>query len=170
MFFWTFCHDCCEVQIWHLYLGSRMNCYKEYSKVKVSVASQKNFPTNQQFLLKYLLCHDGVLQKQEQGACCQYNQKTFWSYLETVMKMWFWIDLDVNVMLLDWLLVASKFNQFTLSKSQFVKEMKKGSSQTSQGGWQNLQLTSHYPLFPKYSPQNFYGSSGYLLVLLKLVY
>lgn len=75
MFFWTFCHDCCEVQIWHLYLGSRINCYKEYSKVKVSVASQNNFPTNQQFLLKYLLC----LQKQEQGACCQHNQKTFWS-------------------------------------------------------------------------------------------
>lgn len=75
MFFWTFCHDCCEVQIWHLYLGSRINCYKQYSKVKVSVASQNNFPTNQQFLLKYLLC----LQKQEQGACCQHNQKTFWS-------------------------------------------------------------------------------------------
>lgn len=65
-------------------------------------------------------------------------KRPFGPYLETVMKMCFWIDLDVNVMLLDWLLVASKFNQFTLSKSQFVKEMKKGSSQTSQGGWQNL--------------------------------
>lgn len=64
----------------NLYLDSRMNCCKQYSKVKVSVASQKKFfPTNQQFLLKYLLCHDGVLQKQEQGACCQHNQKTFWS-------------------------------------------------------------------------------------------
>lgn len=35
-------------------------------------------------------------------------KRPFGPYLETVMKMRFWIDLDVNVMLLDWLLVACK--------------------------------------------------------------
>lgn len=35
-------------------------------------------------------------------------KRPFGLYLETVMKMLFWIDLDLKVMLPDWLLVACK--------------------------------------------------------------